>query len=66
MQFISETDRIIPDCDVRTAVRKVVCRREKEHNPDPLVRANPCDGDRVVCGKCDNTAWAIVKELKIL
>ncbi len=22
--------------------------------------------DRLVCGKCDNTAWAIVKELKNL
>lgn len=66
MQFVSETGRTIPDTDVRTAVRKVVCRREKAHNPDPLVRANPCDGERVICGKCDNTAWAIVKELKNL
>lgn len=66
MHFISDTGRTIPDTEVRTAVRKVVCRREKVHNPDPLVRANSCDGDRIVCGKCDNTAWDIVKDLKLL
>lgn len=38
----------------------------ESHTVVPMVRANSCDGDRIVCGKCDNTAWDIVKDLKLL
>lgn len=49
--------------DALVTIREVCCRREKQHNPDPLVRANSCDGIRIVCGKCDNTARMILRAL---
>lgn len=61
--IISHTGREVRNEDAIVVIRKICCRREKQHNPDPLVRANSCDGERIICGKCDNTARMIMQEL---